>query len=144
MLEIKELKYHHSASTYAWICPIKAEFDYRKIKNKPFIIEGCSKYQGLLEMEDKEELLMLNISMLFEKFYIHKSIGIDIYVSSRGYMHANARLNERICTFRKNESGLYFKPFLWLDNHRLEQGIDKLCVLYEMGHFQDVGLRIAR
>ena len=102
MIEKNELRYDHYASTYGWRIKVKSEYDYRKAKSGPMIVEGCSKYMQVPEMKNKHQLLLDCVAMLFERRWVYKSDGIIIYKAQGGILLKPMSWEQSILVFSKD------------------------------------------
>jgi len=143
MSKIERLPYDKFASTFGWRIKVKAEYDYRVDKTMPLVIEGYSKAMQVPEMKNKAQLLLDNVSMLFDKRWIYKSDGILIYKAVDGILFQPLSSNKHIIYFRKDGEQVIGRCANgWNDDYCVAM-IEKMIDNYNKGYQRGVGLRIA-
>ena len=100
-MEKNLLKYDQFGSSYGWRILMNEQFDYRKVRQTKFIVEGFSKWLQIPEAGNKKTVLLNVCSMLFDKRWIYKSDGILIYEAGEGGMMKPLAINKRIIHFSK-------------------------------------------
>lgn len=123
---------------------MKSEFDYRKNPEGKFIMPGYSAYEGIPEMNNKDQLLLLSVGALFEKRYVYKSNGILIYKVSDNALLKDFNSKDIIIELKK--AGDCVDVCLWngWNNPFCEDQIMKMVKYYNAGYQRTLPLRIVK
>ena len=143
-MEKNLLKFDEWNSTYGWRCLIKAEFDYRKVAKDKFIIKGFSGYQGVPEMKNKDQLLLLNVASLFEKRWVYKSSGILIYKATSDRLLRNFDKADVIIEIKKDGDCVDLFTYNGWENDFVEENLLKMAKHYNNGYQRTLPLRIVK
>jgi hypothetical protein len=143
-MEKNFLKFDEFASTYGWRIKVKAEFDYRKDVSKPFVLTGFSAYQGVPEMKNKKQLLLINVAALFEKRWIYKSDGILIYKASNDRLLRSFDFADVIIHLKKDGDCVDVLCKQNYDDTFVLENIAKMAKHYNSGYQRNVPLRIVQ
>lgn len=142
-MENSKLKHDVFESTYGWRILVQDQYDYRKEKVGNFIIKGYSKYEGIPEPKNKKNLLLLNLSMLFEKRWIHKCKGILIYRNWNGMMLYPLEKNRPIIYFKNTDQRVEYGLYDIFADEFVEKRIAMMCDDYNRGLQHNIGLHVA-
>ena len=142
----KETRLSHDKfnSTFGWRINVKKEFDYRKEPSGLFIVEGYSKLMQMNEMKNKDQLLLLSVSMLFEKRWIYKCSGVLIYMAVDNILLHPLSSNKPIILFAKDGDCVEYKPYNCFYNPYCDDMIQKMVDNYNRGYQRSLPLRVVK
>ncbi|MEI8403235.1 MAG: hypothetical protein WCG12_20720 [Alcaligenaceae bacterium] len=142
MFEKNELKKDFHGSTWGWKCIVKPEFDYRKDKSKPFLIEGCSKWMQMKEEANKNQLLLVRMADLFAKRWIFKSDWILFYKASNGILIYPFVKEQGVMAFKQEYGQIKMIVKVDFANDYTMDMIARMVEYYNEGNQHNVPLRV--